>query len=103
MGRGKRPFLPAIWLLDYFSFLVVNMHRNPCVAHFCAHPKPIFVSFEQLLAHGFFFPRRKIPTPIVFAHLKPFPDIRLGRLEREGLGIVNRRDRSRAENERDDR
>ncbi len=103
MSSGIRPFLPAIGLLDQFSFLVVNMHRNPCMAHFCAQPKPIFVAFEQLLTHRLLFTRGKVPTPIIFAHLKPFPDVRLSRLQGKGLGIVNRRSGSRAENERDDR
>src|SRR5205807_5421929 len=85
MGSGIRPFLPAIGLFDQFSFLVVNMHRNLCPAHFCTQPKPIFVAFEQLLAHCLLLARGEVPAPIIFPHLKPFPDVRLSRLQREGL------------------
>src|SRR5437868_11077091 len=60
MGSGIRPFLPAIGLLDQFSFLVVNMDRNLCPVHFCTQPKPIFVAFEQLLAHCLLFARSKV-------------------------------------------
>ena len=30
VGSGKVPFLPAVGLLDQFSFRVVNMHGNLC-------------------------------------------------------------------------
>src|SRR2546423_7358393 len=96
MRSGEMPFLPAVRLLSQFSFRVINVDGNFGMLDLCSHPKPIFVSFEQLLPHCFLLAGAEIAAPIVFPHLKSFLYVRFRRLESEGLRVINRGDASRS-------
>src|SRR5436190_761785 len=91
MCGSEVSFLPAVGLLDEFSFRVVNVDGNFCAFHITPHPEPVLVAFEQLLAHGFFVAGAEVPTPVILAHLKAFLHVGFCRLESERLGIVDRR------------
>ena len=77
-------------MLAQLSVRVVNVHGNLRLLDFGPHPEPVFVAFEKLLPDRFFLPHPEVAAPIIFAHLKAFLDVRLGRLEREGLRVIDR-------------
>ncbi len=89
-AAAKWPFLPSVGLFHQFPVRVVNVHGNLRLLDFGPEPKPIFVSFEQLLPHGLFLAGAEIATPVIFAHLETFFDVRLRGLERERLRVIDR-------------
>src|SRR5438552_10291653 len=78
-------FLPAVGFFGKLAVRIVNVNRNFCPIYFCSQPKPVFVSFKQLLSHSFLFSRTEIAAPIILAHLEALYYIRFGSSKVEGL------------------
>src|SRR6476620_347770 len=90
MGGGEIPFLPAVLLLAQLTVSIIDMNRDLGRLDLRSHPKPIVVSFEKLLPDGLFLPYPKVATPVIFAHLIAFLDVRLGRLKGKRVGVIDR-------------
>ena len=100
-STGQRNYVEAIDKHD-IVFGIVNVNGNLPAFDFGSHPEPIFISFEQLLAHGLLFAGAEIAAPIIFAYLKTFFDVWLGRLQRERLRVIDRTGRAAWKRKRDE-
>src|SRR5262245_10745450 len=83
-------FLPAVGLFRELAVGIVNVNGHLCLIDFRAQPKPVFVSFEQLLPDSFLLARTEVSSPIILPHLKTLFDVRFGRLKRKRLSVINR-------------
>ena len=89
MSSGEVTFFPTVRLFGQFSFRIVNVDGDFRALDFGPQPEPVLIAFEQLLSHGFLFARAEVAAPIIFANLETFLDVRLGRLQREGLCVID--------------
>src|SRR5215208_1797243 len=83
-------FLPTVGFFCELAVGIVNVNGYLCLVDFGSEPKPVFVSFEQLLSHGFLLSRSKISSPIILADLETLFDVRFGGLKRKRLRVVDR-------------
>src|SRR5262249_33147544 len=83
-------FLPAVGLFRELAVGIINVNGYLRLIDFRAQPKPVFVSFEQLLPDSFLLARTQVSSPIILAHLEALFDVRFGGLKRERLRVVHR-------------
>src|ERR1700752_3083986 len=70
MCSREMAFLPAVRFFCELAIGIVNVDRYLCLVDFRSQPKPVFVSFKQLLSHGFLLARTEVSSPILLAHLE---------------------------------
>src|SRR6266436_8187539 len=87
--------LPSVRFFRQLSIRIVNVNGNFCLIDLRSQPEPIFVSFEQLLPHCFFFSRAKVASPIILTHLEALLHIWFGSLKSEGLRVIYGRENRR--------
>src|SRR4029077_6719533 len=83
-------FLPAVGFFRELAIGIVNVNGHLCLVDFRSQPEPVFVSFEQLLPHGFLLSRTEVSSPIILAHLEALFDVRFGGLKRKRLRVIHR-------------
>src|SRR6478736_3455778 len=88
-------FLPAVGFFSEFAIGIVNVNGYLCLVDFRSQPKPVLISFEQLLSHSFLLARPEVSSPIILAYLETLFDIRFGGLKRERLCVVHRSENRR--------
>src|SRR5213592_1893876 len=92
---GEVAFLPSVWFFGQLSIRIINVNGNLCPIDFRSQPEPIFVSFEQLLPHCFFFTRPKVASPVILTHLESLFNVWFGSLKSKRLCVIHRRENHR--------